>query len=152
YDPVAHPEASKGRRNVVLQRMLEQGFITQPQYDEASRTPVPEQGDLQPPAEDTLHPYFTSWIKQQVVDRLGGGQEGARRAFEGGLKIQTTIDGELQAAAEGAINQWLPNRDGPRAALVAIENSSGKVRAMVGGDDYATLPFNLATQGQRQPG
>ena len=98
------------------------------------------------------YPYFTSWIKQQVVDRLGGGQEGARQAFEGGLTVQTTIDGDLQEAAEAAVNQWLPNTDGPRASLVAIENGSGKVRAMVGGDDYNTAPFNLATQGQRQPG
>jgi penicillin-binding protein 1A len=152
YDPIAHPEASEARRNLVLQRMFEQQFLDQAQYDQATKAPMPVQGDLQPPAEDTLHPYFTSWIKQQVVDRLGGGQEGARRAFEGGLKIHTTIDSDLQESAEAAINQWLPNRDGPRAALVAIENSTGKVRAMVGGDDYATLPFNLATQGQRQPG
>jgi penicillin-binding protein 1A len=152
YDPIAHPEASRARRNLVLQRMAEQSFITQSQYDEAAAAPIPVQGDLQPPAEDTLHPYFTSWIKQQVVDRLGGGQAGARRAFEGGLKIRTTIDSELQTAAEGAINQWLPSEDGPRAALVAIENSSGKVRAMVGGDKYDERPFNLATQGQRQPG
>jgi penicillin-binding protein 1A len=152
YDPIAHPEASRGRRDIVLQRMLEQGFITQAQYDDARNEPLPDQGDLQPPADDTVHPYFTSWIKQQVVDRLGGGQEGARRAFEGGLTIHTTIDGELQEAAEASINQWLPYRDGPRAALVAIDNSTGEVRAMVGGDDYKEAPFNLATQGQRQPG
>jgi penicillin-binding protein 1A len=152
YDPIAHPQAATERRNLVLQRMLEQRFLTQSQYDTAKAQPVPDQGDLQPPAEDTKYPYFTSWIKQQVVDRLGGGQEGARRAFEGGLTVQTTIDGDLQDAADAAIRQWLPNPDGPRAALVAIENSSGKVRAMVGGDDYNNAPFNLATQGQRQPG
>jgi penicillin-binding protein 1A len=154
YDPIAHPDAARARRDLVLQRMFEQDFITQAQYEEATAAPIPEQGDLQPPAEDTRYPYFTSWIKQQVVDQLGGGQEGARKAFEGGLTIRTTIDSELQDAAEGAVNQWLPNRDGPRAALVAIENSSGKVRAMVGGnsDRYNEVPFNLATQGQRQPG
>jgi penicillin-binding protein 1A len=152
YDPIAHPQAATQRRNVVLGRMLQQRFLTQEQYDTARAQPIPDQGDLQPPAEDTKYPYFTSWIKQQVVDQLGGGQEGARRAFEGGLTVQTTIDGDLQDAADAAIRQWLPNVDGPRAALVAIENSSGKVRAMVGGDDYSTAPFNLATQGQRQPG
>ena len=103
-------------------------------------------------AEDTAYPYFTSWIKQQVVDRLGGGQEGARLAFEGGLRVRTTIDGQLQEAADEAIENWLPYREGPRAALVAIHNDTGEVRAMVGGDDYNELPFNLATQGQRQPG
>jgi penicillin-binding protein 1A len=152
YDPIAHPEAARARRNLVLQRMLEQGFLTQAQYDLARAKRLPDQGDLQPPAEDTEYPYFTSWIKQQVVDRLGGGQEGARLAFEGGLRVRTTIDGDLQRAAEDAIDSWLPNRDGPRAALVALENGTGKVRAMVGGDQYDELPFNLATQGQRQPG
>src|SRR5215216_7227713 len=152
FDPITHPEAARARRDLVLQRMLDQNFITPAQYQDARTRDLPVQGDLQPPAEDTDYPYFTSWIKQQVVDCLGGGQQGARRAFEGGLRIQTTIDGQLQSAAEAALNQWLPNTDGPRAALVAIENSSGKVRAMVGGDDYNTSPFNLATQGQRQPG
>ena len=87
-----------------------------------------------------------------MVDKLGGGQTGARQAFEGGLTVQTTIDGRFQKAADDAITAWLPNQDGPRASLVAIDNHSGEVRAMVGGDDYNTTPFNLATQGQRQPG
>jgi penicillin-binding protein 1A len=154
YDPIAHPEAARARRNLVLQRMLDQNFLTRAQYDAATAAPIPDQGDLQPPAEDTRYPYFTSWIKQQVVDRLGGGQQGARKAFEGGLRIRTTIDGELQDAAQAAIRSWLPNEDGPHGALVAIENGTGKVRAMVGGDDtkYDQSPFNLATQGQRQPG
>jgi len=154
YDPIANPDAALERRNLVLQRMFEQHFLTRAQYDSSRTAPIPDQGDLQPPAEEGEQPYFTSWIKQQVVDRLGGGQEGARQAFEGGLKIRTTIDGELQDAAQGAIDNWLPNRDGPRAALVAIENKTGMVRAMVGGDAnaYNERPFNLATQGQRQPG
>jgi penicillin-binding protein 1A len=154
YDPIEHPEASKARRDLVLQRMYEQRFLTRAQFEIAKAKPIPDQGDLQPPEEDTEYPYFTSWIKQQVVDRLGGGQEGARQAFEGGLRIHTTIDGELQDTAQAAIRQWLPYADGPHASLVAIENSTGKVRAMVGGDDnnYNQSPFNLATQGQRQPG
>jgi penicillin-binding protein 1A len=152
YDPITRPDAARSRRNTVLHKMLEQRYLTQDQYDDAVLRPLPDRGDLQPPEEDTEHPYFTSWVKQQVVDRLGGGQTGARLAFEGGLKVKTTIDGEMQDAAEAAVNQWLPSRDGPRAALVALDNRTGEVRAMVGGDDYKELPFNLATQGQRQPG
>jgi penicillin-binding protein 1A len=152
YDPIANPEAARARRDLVLQRMLEQSFLTRAQYENAVAQPIPDRGDLQPPIEDTDYPYFTSWIKQQVVDQLGGGQEGARLAFEGGLEVQTTIDRRMQEAADQAIQNWLPSTDGPRAALVAIENRSGAVRAMVGGDDYNELPFNLATQGQRQPG
>ncbi len=152
YDPIANPEAAKDRRDLVLRYMRDQGFISPQQYQDSTQRELPERGDLQPPIEESDHPYFTSWVKQQVVDRLGGGQDGARLAFEGGLRVRTTIDGELQDAAEQAIDSWLPNEDGPRAALVALDNDTGQVRAMVGGDDFNELPFNLATQGQRQPG
>jgi penicillin-binding protein 1A len=152
FDPVAHPVAAKRRRDLVLARMLQQGLLAREQYDEAVQEPVPTRHDVQPPREDTKYPYFTSWIKQQVVDKLGGGQTGARQAFEGGLTVQTTIDARFQEAAQNAINAWLANPAGPRASLVAIDNHTGEVRAMVGGDDYNTSPFNLATQGQRQPG
>jgi penicillin-binding protein 1A len=152
YDPIAHPGAAKQRRDQVLSYMLTQGFLVRAQYDAAIQEPLPTRRTISPPKEDTPYAYFTSWIKQQVVDQLGGGQEGARLAFEGGLKVKTTLDVEMQDAAQQAIDQWLPYKDGPRAALVAIDNRSGAVRAMVGGDDYSAAPFNLATQGQRQPG
>src|SRR3954451_11864119 len=152
YDPIAHPEAAKRRRDIVLARMLEQGLLVREQYDQAVEEPVPARRDIQPPREDTKYPYFTSWIKQQVVDKLGGGQTGARQAFEGGLTVKTTIDSRFQQAADNAIRAWLPNPSGPRASMVAIDNRTGEVRAMVGGDNYNTSPFNLATQGQRQPG
>jgi penicillin-binding protein 1A len=152
YDPVAHPAASRQRRNVVLDRMLEQGLIDQNQHDNAVAESLPTRADIAPPREDTKYPYFTSWVKQQVVDKLGGGQLGARRAFTGGLTVRTTLDSKIQEAATTAIRNWLPFASGPRASMVAIENRTGMVRAMVGGDDYAKSSFNLATQGQRQPG
>jgi penicillin-binding protein 1A len=152
YDPLANREAAGRRRALVLQRMVEQGYITPAQQQEALATSLPTSKDIRPPEEDTRYPYFTSWVKQQVVDKLGGGQEGARKAFEGGLTVQTTLDSRLQEAAQDAVEAWLPYEGGPRASLVALENDTGEVLAMVGGDDYATSPFNLATQGQRQPG
>ena len=66
--------------------------------------------------------------------------------------MKTTLDLKLQDAAEQAVSKYVANPAGPSAALVAIDNKTGEVRAMVGGRDYATRPFNLATQGQRQPG
>jgi penicillin-binding protein 1A len=152
YDPLAHREAAAKRRALVLLRMREQGYITPQQEVEARETSLPTRKDVQPPVEDTQYPYFTSWVKQQVVDKLGGGQEGARKAFEGGLTVQTTLDVRLQEAAEQAVQSWLPYQGGPRASLVAIDNKTSEVLAMVGGDDYSQRPFNLATQGQRQPG
>src|SRR3954453_17982596 len=138
YDPAAHPLAAKQRRDVVLLRMLQQGYLTRQLYDTAKAQKLPTGFDLTFPREDTDFPYFTSWIKQQVVDRLGGGQQGAQLAFEGGLKVTTTIDSKLQKAAERAVNGTLTNPNGPRASLVAISNDDGMVRAMVGGDNYGT--------------
>jgi penicillin-binding protein 1A len=159
YDPIAHPDAASQRRNLVLQRMLEQGYISRSTFQASIAESIPTEYDIQPPQENTEYPYFTSWVKQQVVDKLGGGQLGARRAFEGGLVVETTIDSRLQDAAQAAVDAWLPSGAGPEAALVALDNRSGEVLAMVGGprgpnpqEAYSQRPFNLATQGQRQPG
>jgi penicillin-binding protein 1A len=91
--------------------------------------------------------YFTTWVEQQLIERYG-----AERALEGGLTVHTTIDLELQRAAENAVHNYVDYSEGPQAALVAVENSTGDVRAMVGGTNYDTMPFNLATAGERQPG
>ena len=149
FDPLNHPEAAKRRRNLVLKNMLDQGYILQSDYDAGivESLPIPT-----PPFNDSQAPYFTTWVRQQLVDRYG-----ARQAFEGGLKVRTTIDLELQQAAQNAVAQMLPDPNGPSAALVAIDNKTGEVRAMVGGratngQEFASSPFNLATQGERQPG
>ena len=146
-DPVAHPKAALARRNVVLKKMLQQHHLRQMDYDEAIRTPVPTRDQVRPPSIVSKTPYFASWVRQQLVDKYG-----ARKAFEGGLKVQTTIDLDLQKAAEQSIKNYLGNPDGPTSSMVVIDNKTGEVRAMVGGQDYQTTPFNLATQGRRQPG
>jgi penicillin-binding protein 1A len=146
YDPVAHPQAALARRNLVLKDMFDQGVLPLREYRDARIQALPASIDIKPPTVRTQAPYFTTWIRQQLVDQFG-----ARKAFEGGLKVHTTLDLDLQKAAEQAVSKNL-NPAGPSAAVVAIDNKSGEVRAMVGGRDYATRPFNLATQGQRQPG
>jgi penicillin-binding protein 1A len=148
YDPIAHPVASRNRRDTVLRYMRDQGYITPSEYTTDLQDPLPTQADLTPPQEKSESPYFTSWVRQQVVDHFG-----PFRAFSGNLQITTSLDLDLQTAAESTISQMLPAGSGlPSASLVAIDNKTGEVRAMVGGADYATSPFNLATQGQRQPG
>ena len=130
--------------------MLEQGYLTRPIYTESIAQPLPPAAEIQAPEEQPVEGvdvgYFTSWVQQQVIERYG-----AQRAFAGGLKIKTTLDLELQRAAEAAVNSYF-GEEGPTASLVAIENSTGEVRAMVGGRNYARYPFNLATDGERQPG
>src|SRR4051812_32249724 len=145
YDPVAHPVAALRRRNLVLLRMFQQGRLGRLQYFNARQEALP--ADLEQPTVRTQAPYFTTWVRQQLVDRFG-----ARRSFEGGLKITTTLDADLQRAAESTAQRYFSNPDGPATAIVALDNDTGEVRAMVGGRSYNKRPFNLATQGQRQPG
>jgi penicillin-binding protein 1A len=151
YDPANHPLAARTRRNLVLREMLDQGYIERPVYEESINQALPSSKDVQAPHQQTIEGvdvgYFTSWVRQQVIERYG-----APRAFDGGLRITTTLDLELQRAAEQAINAYLANPGGPAASLVAIENSTGEVRAMVGGRNYDESAFNLATEGERQPG
>jgi penicillin-binding protein 1A len=150
FDPVEHPAQARRRRNLVLDKMFEQDHLSAAEHARARREPIPPRSQIRPPsiqAATERSAYFTTWVRQQLIDRFG-----ARRALEGGLRVHTTLDLGMQSAAEQAIEQWLPNPAGPQAALVAIDNASGEVRAMVGGRNYAEAPFNLATQGQRQPG
>jgi penicillin-binding protein 1A len=151
YDPANHPLAAKERRDVVLEQMLLQGYISKAVYHESTDQPLPQPQDIgtpqQPLVEGVDVGYFTSWAQQQAIERYG-----APRVFDGGLRIETTLDLEMQRAAEQAIDGYLSNPEGPSASLVAIENSTGEVRAMVGGRNYDETPFNLATEGERQPG
>ena len=146
YDPIQHPQAARTRRNLVLERMLDMNTITQAQYDEAIRQSLPSEDDVDPPNTESTEPYFTSWMTEHLLDLYRPG-----KVFAGGLKVRTTIDPELQDAAESAIVGRLAGV-GPDAALVAIKNGTGEVRAMVGGSDFNARPFNLATNGHRQPG
>jgi penicillin-binding protein 1A len=146
YDPIENPQVAGERRNLVLARMLEQEMITPAQYEEALRTPIPDEDEVDPPDADSNEPYFTSWMTEHLLDLYSPGV-----VFGGGLRVKTTIDPELQAAAENAIAGRLAGV-GPSASLVAIENKTGAVKAMVGGTDFDARPFNLATNGHRQPG
>jgi penicillin-binding protein 1A len=146
YDPKFFPENTLARRNLVLEKMAEQGYITSEQLQQGLSQALPPPVDIEPPRLDSKAPYFTSWLRQQLVDRYG-----AAKAFFGGLKVKTTLDLRLQNAAEEAVNSYLGYLP-PTASLVVIDNHNAGVKAMVGGPAFETRPFNLATQGYRQPG
>ncbi|HEX5762481.1 MAG TPA: transglycosylase domain-containing protein [Solirubrobacterales bacterium] len=146
YDPKFFPENALGRRNLVLERMYEQGYITEEQLGEGTKQALPAPDDIEPPTLDSEAPYFTSWLRQQLVDRYG-----AAKTFFGGLKVKTTLDLDLQHAAEEAVSSYLGEL-GPTASLVVIDNDNAGIKAMVGGPDFEEKPFNLATLGHRQPG
>ncbi len=146
YDPKVYPENSLGRRNLVLEKMYEQGYITHEQFDEGSQQALPSPDDIEPPKLDSKAPYFTAWLRQQLVERYG-----ASKAFFGGLKVKATLDLRLQEAAEEAVNSYL-GYSPATASVVVLDNKNAGVKAMVGGPNFETKPFNLATQGHRQPG
>jgi penicillin-binding protein 1A len=146
YDPKIYPENALGRRNIVLEKMYEQGYITQTQFEEGTRQALPAPSEIQPPKLDSRAPYFTSWLRQQLVERYG-----AAKTFFGGLKVKTTLDLRLQNAAEEAVNSYLGYLP-PTASVVVLDNKNAGVKAMVGGPNFETKPFNLATLGHRQPG
>jgi penicillin-binding protein 1A len=164
FDPIAHPQAATARRKLVLADMLAQKYITRQEYDQGINERLPTAKDIEQPAEPPAAPYFTSWLRPQILSAMGLGhgvpaRVAEYRAYYGGLKIRTSVDLPMQRAAEQAIAAALPSGPGePAASLVTIDNRTGEVRAMVGGplvgghEDFQQYPFNLATQGHRQPG
>ena len=126
--------------------MRDEGYITPEEYAEYAEIPIPDDKDLTPPAENSAAPYFTSWLRQQLVDRYGAGE-----AFGGGLQIRSTLDLELQNRVQAITQSTLAGIQ-PTASAVVLDNETGGVLAMVGGSDFEASPFNLATNGHRQPG
>ena len=147
YDPVTNPKAARTRRLEVLQAMLSQGDISPLDLQRANRTPLPRAQDVHLPGIEGPAPYFVNYVKQQLIERYG-----TRRVFGGGLNVQTTIDLRLQKLARRAIQSVLKEPNGPSAALVAVRPRTGEILAMYGGDNFRQSQFNLAVQGERQPG
>jgi penicillin-binding protein 1A len=146
FSPRANPQAALDRRNLVLKDMLDQGDIAETEYNQAVATQLPVASDIERPSDDSLSPYFTSWLRQQVVDLYGAG-----RAFGGGYQIHSSLDLDMQNTAQDIAQSTLSGV-APTASVVVIDNATGEVKAMVGGNDFQDHPFNLATNGHRQPG
>ena len=156
--PTVNMARAVARRALVLNAMRQQGIITQAAFDRASKEDVKLVDTLR--REEPLGQYFKEEVRQQLVKQFGW-----ERLSEGGLKVFTTIDPEMQRAAEANIALSLQQIDARRArrktqqtgepleaALVAMDPATGEVRAMVGGRDFKASRFNRATQAERQPG
>ena len=154
-DPVRNPAQASARRDTVLDRMVVNGHLTPEAAGMLKTVPVPVKvfTPLPPPND-----YFVEEVKQRLLsdERLGEtAQERYNAVFRGGLQIHTTLDPVRQRQAEQRRNEVLPpslTKGRFTSALVSVEPSTGYVRAMVAGDDFGTVKYNLATQGTRQPG
>ena len=149
FTPTVSPVEAKQRRNLVLQLMANQGYITQ---TKATATMKQRLGVYKYPLNpnNSLANYFTDYVKRVLTRRYG-----TRQVFEGGLKVYTSIDMKWQGQATNVIKSTTgPLNFGfkPSAALVAIDPRNGYIRTMVGGLDYKKQQFNLAWQAKRQAG
>jgi penicillin-binding protein 1A len=158
YNPYAHPQAAQDRRNLVLDKMLAYGFASAAAARAAQATPLKLSDSTW--AHPTLAPYFVDRVKQFILDRPQFGatiEDRQHLLYEGGLRIETTLDPRVQVVAEQAVDRVLvdPAHD-PSGALVAIDPRNGYVRAYVGGRDYfgpqPWAKFDLASQARRQAG
>ena len=153
--------AARERQRYVLGRMLSEGFITRAVYEESLQTPL--RLNPAPALNSQIAPHFVEHVRRVIGD-----QYGFDPLLQGGLKIYTTLDSGLQAAAQRAVRQGVeeirlrlkkkaragrPEREGEvEGALLALEPATGMVRALVGGYDFSTSQYNRALQAKRQPG
>ena len=148
YNPFLDPSAAKKRRNDVLKAMEEQGYITAEEYGEA----VEKGLGLDPGNKyQVIHDRFLfDLVLQQLIDRYG-----INTVRNGGLKAYTTIDPDLQAEAQEAVDSCgvCYPEGGPAAGLASVNPENGEIVALASTEGYASeSQFNYAWQAHRQPG
>jgi penicillin-binding protein 1A len=144
-NPFQNPREALDRRNKVLEKMADLGYISDSRAQEARRAPIGvHRGDLYIKVRE---PFFFDYVKQHLIDRFG-----VNTVRKGGLKVYTTIDPKLQKAGREAIDSTLPYPGDPSGAVVAIDPKTGYIKAMASSSKYTTNQYNLAAQGHRQPG
>jgi penicillin-binding protein 1A len=157
--PCLAPERALARRNLVLTLMRKEQHISDGDLAAALKSPIPDSRHetMLQSASDSVEgtgQYFQEEVRRQLFELFG-----AERVLQGGLRVYSTYDPPLQAAAERAVTTRIEQitRRRPRAkdlqgGLVAIDPRSGDVLALVGGRNFEESPFNRATQAHRQAG
>jgi penicillin-binding protein 1A len=173
YSPRREPDRALKRRNLVLAAMLQTKEITRAQYEAACEAPL---GVTKTRMDTRSAPYFMEMVRQYLDERYGSNQ-----LYEGGLRVYTTLDIDLQMAAEESLerrlsalearNQYKRTRatlaaaakttpsakdrmqtEYLQGAVVSIDPTNGHIRALIGGRDFNDSNFNRAVQASRQPG
>lgn len=164
WAPTVNMERAMARRNVVLASMREMGVIDEAAHAAAKTAKVVLRDALR--SDEPFGRYFKEQVRLELIERFG-----RERVYQSGLRVYTTIDVEMQKAAEAAVAKTLDDLEQRRiatlrarkksvapeeaplqAAVVAIDPRSGAVRALVGGRSFADSRFNRAMQAKRQPG
>ncbi|MFH0773228.1 MAG: PBP1A family penicillin-binding protein [bacterium] len=148
YSPYTNPALAKNRRDEVLKKMYELGYITKEQKENANKEEIVVT-QLQ---NNIKAPHFVFYVKSNLEQ-----QYGIQRVEEGGLNVITSLDLDIQQEAEKIIQEELEkvaSLNISNAALLVTKPSTGEILAMVGSADYYAAPsgaFNVTT-GSRQPG
>ena len=154
YSPINRSERALRRRNLVINAMLEDGKITAQEATRAKNAAI----DLHLQSEsDSVAPYFVEEVRQYLEKKYG-----SDTVHQGGLRVYTTLNLDLQNAASKAVRNGLAAYErrhrrmraasAVQGALVAVDNASGEIKAMVGGRSFDESKFNRATQALRQVG
>ncbi len=156
YSPYFHQEQALKRRNTVLDKMQEQGYITEERAKAAKMEPIQVQ-PVEESAPSPMAPYFVEYVKNylkqsEALKSKFDNYSAEDIIYRGGLRIHTTLDLRLQELAEAAIEKILNREGDPAAALCAVDPRTGEIKAMVGGKDFNQQQYNIAAQGGRQPG
>ena len=149
YSPFAHPDAAKNRQEMVLARMEEEKFITATERQAA----VAEKLNYYIKKDKLSAPHFVFYVKEKLIDKYG-----LKKVTEGGLKVWTTLDSDLQnyvqtqvATEVGKLNKY----NVTNGAALVTESKSGQILSMVGSKDYFDSEiegkYNVVTA-LRQPG
>jgi penicillin-binding protein 1A len=142
FDPFNRPRAAKKRRNLVLSRMQALDFISEQKEVRLRKKPLGLQKIDKKERDRYEAAYFVDYVQKMLTyhprfDMLGRTPKQRTKAlFQGGLRITTTVDLDMQRAADNAVNSILSEPGDPHASLVAVDPSNGHVKAMVGGRDY----------------
>jgi penicillin-binding protein 1A len=145
--PFTFPKQARARQLEVMAKMVEYGYITPRQQKEAEAQPLKFNTRASKPSK---HPYFVAHVIKELEARFG--PEVVR---SGGLKVYTTMDEDVQTAAEKALETAVKGLKGTgvtQGALVALDVQTDEIMALVGGVDFEHNQFNSATQAQRQAG
>jgi penicillin-binding protein 1A len=145
YNPFLDPAAARERRNEVLSKMAELHYISHGEAVAAERAPL--EVHLGRFYSERREDFFFEYVREQLVHRYG-----EQTVKQGGLKVYTTINLNMQRLARKAIAEVLNQPEDPASAIVTINPANGDIEAMAESESYEKSQYNLAADGHRQPG